>query len=108
MRKAAETFWDVIDFKKEHAKRRVMRWNLDLFFFLAVPIAFFFGGIVKGVVGMGLPLVALALMTTVLDLKTAVSLVVFPIIMTNICPFDPVMQIQFDSLITDLKYFLMN
>ena len=57
---------------------------MDLFFLLAVTIAFFFGGLVKGVVGMGLPLVALALMTTVLDLKTAVSLVVFPIIMTNI------------------------
>ena len=57
---------------------------MDLFFLLAVTIAFFCGGVVKGVVGMGLPLVALALMTTVLDLKTAVSLVVFPIIITNI------------------------
>ena len=57
---------------------------MDLFFLLTVTIAFFCGGIVKGVVGMGLPLVALALMTTVLDLKTAVSLLVFPIIMTNI------------------------
>ena len=57
---------------------------MELFFLLTVTLAFFFGGIVKGVVGMGLPLVALALMTTVLDLKTAVSLVVFPIIITNI------------------------
>jgi len=57
---------------------------LDLFFLLAVTISFFLGGIVKGVVGMALPLVALALIRTVLDLRTAVSLLVFPIIMTNI------------------------
>ena len=57
---------------------------MDHIILLAVSVSFFCGGVVKGVVGMGLPLTALASMTTVLDLRTAVSLVVIPIILTNI------------------------
>ena len=51
---------------------------------MAVAAAFFCGGLVKGVVGMGLPLTSIALMTTVLDLRLAVPLLVVPILATNI------------------------
>ena len=61
-----------------------MGYSLDQLILIAVSVSFFCGGIVKGVVGMGLPLTALALMTKVLDLRTAVSLLVIPIILTNI------------------------
>jgi uncharacterized membrane protein YfcA len=56
---------------------------LEPFVLAAVAIAFFCGGIVKGVVGMGLPLTSIALMTTVLDLRLAVPLLVVPILATN-------------------------
>ncbi len=50
---------------------------------MAVAAAFFCGGLVKGVVGMGLPLTSIALMTTVVDLRLAVPLLVGPIVATN-------------------------
>lgn len=42
------------------------------------------GGFVKGVVGVGLPLTSLALMTLFLDLRVAVPLLVVPIVATNL------------------------
>ncbi len=51
---------------------------------MAVAAAFFCGGLVKGVVGIGLPLTSIALMTTVLDLRLAVPLLVVPLLTTNI------------------------
>ena len=56
---------------------------MDPFVLAAVAAAFFCGGLVKGVVGMGLPLTSIALMTTVLDLRLAVPLLVVPILATN-------------------------
>lgn len=46
-------------------------------------VAFFSGGLIKGVVGMGLPLTSVALMTQVIDLRIAVPLLVIPILATN-------------------------
>lgn len=57
---------------------------MDPFVLAAVAAAFFCGGLVKGVVGLGLPLTSIALMTTVLDLRLAVPLLVVPILATNI------------------------
>mgnify|MGYP001346965445 CR=1 FL=1 len=56
---------------------------MDPFVLAAVAAAFFCGGLVKGVLGMGLPLTSIALMTTVLDLRLAVPLLVVPILATN-------------------------
>lgn len=44
----------------------------------------FLGGALKGVVGLGLPLLSLPLMSLALPLKTAVALLVFPSFATNI------------------------
>lgn len=57
---------------------------MDHFVLVAVAAAFFCGGLVKGVVGVGLPLTSIALMTTVIDLRLAVPLLVVPILATNI------------------------
>jgi uncharacterized membrane protein YfcA len=57
---------------------------LDQFVLIAVAAAFFCGGVVKGVVGVGLPLTSIALMTTVIDLRLAIPLLVVPILTTNI------------------------
>jgi len=56
---------------------------VDTYAVVAVLVAFFLGGCVKGIVGLGLPTVALALLTSVLGLREAVPLIVVPIILTN-------------------------
>lgn len=48
-----------------------------------VGVAFLFGGIVKGVLGLGLPLVSIAVMSTVLDLRVAIPFLVIPVVLTN-------------------------
>ena len=57
---------------------------MELYVLVTVGIAFFCGGIVKGITGMGLPLTSIALMSIVLDLQVAIPLLVVPIIATNI------------------------
>ena len=59
---------------------RVM-WGLDL---MAIVVAsFLLAGLVKGLVGLGLPTIALALLATQLDLKEAIPLVLVPSLATN-------------------------
>ncbi|HBT44358.1 MAG TPA: sulfite exporter TauE/SafE family protein, partial [Rhodospirillaceae bacterium] len=49
-----------------------------------VGVIFLIAGGVKGVVGVGLPTVAMGLMTAVIGLHEAVQLVVVPALVTNI------------------------
>ena len=48
-----------------------------------VGTAFLCGGLVKGMIGIGLPLTAVTLMTQVVDLRVAIPLLVVPIVVTN-------------------------
>ncbi|MEE8334431.1 MAG: sulfite exporter TauE/SafE family protein [Alphaproteobacteria bacterium] len=56
---------------------------MDDFTLITVAGAFLLGGLVKGVLGLGLPLTSVAVMSSVLDLRIAVPLVVIPITVTN-------------------------
>ncbi|MBM3597006.1 MAG: sulfite exporter TauE/SafE family protein [Alphaproteobacteria bacterium] len=58
--------------------------TLDDSTLIAVGIAFLAGGLVKGVVGMGLPTVSIAVMGTVLGLHEALPLMIVPSLVTNI------------------------
>ena len=49
-----------------------------------VAAAFLLAGMVKGVVGMGLPTVALPVLTIALGLKEAIALIVVPALITNV------------------------
>jgi uncharacterized membrane protein YfcA len=51
---------------------------------LAVAGTFFLAGAVKGVIGLGLPSVSLALLTVVLDLPSAMALTLVPTFVTNV------------------------
>ena len=51
---------------------------------LVVGGAFFIAGAVKGVIGLGLPVVSLGLLTVALDLPTAMALLVVPSLVTNL------------------------
>jgi uncharacterized membrane protein YfcA len=56
----------------------------DLTTVLVVTGAFLIAGVVKGVIGLGLPMVSLGLMTVALDLQTAMALLVVPSFVANL------------------------
>lgn len=57
---------------------------MDALTIALICAAFLIGGGVKGMLGLGLPLTAVALMSTFLDLRMAIPLLVIPVIVTNI------------------------
>ncbi len=57
---------------------------MDGILIAAAAAAFFCGGLVKGIVGIGLPLTSIALLTLFLDLRLAIPLLVVPILATNV------------------------
>jgi uncharacterized membrane protein YfcA len=56
----------------------------DLTTVLVVSGVFFIAGAVKGVIGLGLPVVSLGLLTAALDLQTAMALLIVPSFVTNL------------------------
>ena len=52
--------------------------SLDPFVIAVASIAFFLGGLLKGVIGMGMPLVAIPLIATVMPVTQAIPLMVAP------------------------------
>jgi len=51
---------------------------------IAVVLTFLLAGLVKGVIGLGLPTVSLGILTAVLDLHAAMALLIVPSLLTNI------------------------
>jgi len=56
----------------------------DLFALTAIGGTFLIAGMVKGVIGLGLPTVSLALLTVTLDLPSAMALLLVPSFITNL------------------------
>ena len=59
-----------------------MMWTAEILALLGVT--FFLAGLVKGVVGLGLPTVTLAILTATLGLKPAMALLLVPSFVTNV------------------------
>ena len=57
-------------------------WSTEIF--VIIGLVFLLGGFVKGVVGFGLPTVALALLAATIDVKAAIALLAIPALATNI------------------------
>ncbi|MDA1090920.1 MAG: sulfite exporter TauE/SafE family protein [Proteobacteria bacterium] len=57
-------------------------WNSETL--VAVGLAFLIAGFVKGVIGLGLPTVSLALLTVTIGLKSGMALMIVPSLVTNI------------------------
>lgn len=51
---------------------------------LLVAVAFAVAGGIKGVVGLGLPTISAAIMASVIDLRTAVGILIVPLLVTNL------------------------
>ncbi|MBT3333606.1 MAG: sulfite exporter TauE/SafE family protein [Rhodospirillaceae bacterium] len=56
----------------------------DIAVLLPVIATFFLAGTVKGVIGLGLPSVSLAILTVIIDLPTAMALLLVPSFVTNV------------------------
>jgi uncharacterized membrane protein YfcA len=52
-----------------------------------ILLVFFVAGIVKGFLGIGLPAAAMAFLTLIIAPKTAISLMLLPIIFTNLMQY---------------------
>ena len=52
--------------------------------FLIIALTFFLAGLVKGVIGLGVPTVSLAILTATLGLKPAMALLLLPSFVTNL------------------------
>ena len=61
--------------------------GLPLHYVPVIIAAFLCSGIIKGFLGIGLPATAMAILTIFIDPKTAISLMVLPIIFANIMQF---------------------
>ncbi len=57
---------------------------MDTVFIATAIVAFLAAGCVKGVIGLGLPLTAIAVLTTTIGLRDAIPLIVIPVLITNI------------------------
>ena len=58
--------------------------EFDVVTYALIGSSFLLAGFVKGVVGLGLPTISLALLTALLDLPTAMALLVVPAFVTNL------------------------
>lgn len=58
--------------------------DLDALTILLIAVAFFFGGAMKGILGIGLPLVAVPLLATAFDPPTAIALMAAPVFTANL------------------------
>jgi uncharacterized protein len=59
-------------------------FHLSLVAFAAITAALFVAGTTKGLIGVGMPIVAVPLLTLVVDLRVVVALLSIPLIITNI------------------------
>ena len=58
--------------------------NIDYLVLIQVILIFLTGGIVKGLIGVGLPTVTLTLLSFLFDIKESISIILLPIILTNL------------------------
>ena len=58
--------------------------NIDYLILFQVILIFFAGGVVKGLIGVGLPTVILTFLSFIFDIKLSISIILLPIILSNL------------------------
>ena len=56
----------------------------ETFIVIVILSTFFLAGLVKGIIGLGLPTISLALLTIATDLPTSMALLLVPSLITNV------------------------
>ena len=75
---------------------------LDLNLLVSIFLVFWLAGLVKGVIGVGLPTVSLTLLSFILDIKQSIAIVLLPVILTNF--YQMIDGKFFKSIMNDNKY----
>ena len=79
--------------------------DLDNLFFISLLI-FFLGGLVKGIIGVGLPTITLTLLSFFFDIKDSISFILLPVIFTNL--FQMLDGKDLKAIVNQTKYFLIS
>ena len=79
--------------------------NIDSIILIQVVLIFLAGGMVKGLIGVGLPTVTLTLLSFVFDIKDSISIILIPVILTNL--YQMLDGNYLREIISDVKFFLI-
>ena len=79
--------------------------NIDSAILIQVVLIFLAGGMVKGLIGVGLPTVTLTLLSFVFDIKDSISIILIPIILTNL--YQMLDGNSLKEIIGEVKFFLI-
>jgi uncharacterized membrane protein YfcA len=79
--------------------------NIDSIILIQVVLIFLAGGMVKGLIGVGLPTVTLTLLSFVFDIKDSISIILIPVILTNF--YQMLDGNYLREIISDVKFFLI-
>ena len=77
--------------------------NIDYFILFQVILIFFVGGVVKGLIGVGLPTVILTFLSFIFDIKLSISIILLPIILSNL--YQMIDGKYLKQIINDTKFF---
>lgn len=77
--------------------------NIDYLTLIQVLLIFFAGGVVKGLIGVGLPTVSLTLLSFIFDIKESISIILLPVIFTNL--YQMLDGKYLKQIIDDTKFF---
>jgi uncharacterized membrane protein YfcA len=79
--------------------------NIDSVILIQVVLIFLAGGMVKGLIGVGLPTVTLTLLSFVFDIKDSISIILIPVILTNL--YQMLDGNYLKEIIGEVKFFLI-
>ncbi len=69
----------------------------------SIILIFFAGGLIKGLIGVGLPTVTLTFLSFIFDIKISISIILLPIIITNL--YQMIDGKYLKKIVSDTKFF---
>jgi len=77
--------------------------NIDYLILIQIILIFFAGGLIKGLIGVGLPTVTLTFLSFIFDIKESISIILIPVILTNL--YQMIDGKYLKKIISDTKFF---
>ena len=77
--------------------------NIDSLTLIQIILIFFAGGLIKGLIGVGLPTVTLTFLSFIFDIKVSISIILLPVILTNL--YQMIDGKYLKKIMSDTKFF---
>ena len=77
--------------------------NIDYLTLFQIILIFFAGGLIKGLIGVGLPTVTLTFLSFIFDIKVSISIILIPVILTNL--YQMIDGKYLKKIMSDTKFF---